>query len=125
VLQVRRRTIVYNIPSDAQGEAKRSICVGSRAFKGLALKILTEKYFVWKSHKIRRETRGSPGECDFLRNPLAYNKTNKQNNIKLYLICLECTNDDPYGTSHGVEHDCVRFYMGNKKVDKKNKHNCI
>jgi hypothetical protein len=34
--------------------------------------MLIEKYFVWKNHKIKRETRG---ERDFLRNPLAYNKT--------------------------------------------------
>jgi hypothetical protein len=49
--------------------------LGGGFVQGLALKILIEKYFVWKFHKIKRETRGSPGECDLLRNPLAYNKT--------------------------------------------------
>jgi hypothetical protein len=43
--------------------------------RGLALKTLIENYFAWKSHRIKRETCGSTGECDFLRNLLAYNKT--------------------------------------------------
>jgi hypothetical protein len=43
--------------------------------QGLTLKILIKKYFVWIFPKIKHETRGSPGECDLLRNPLAYNKT--------------------------------------------------
>jgi hypothetical protein len=42
-------------------------------FQGLALDTFIEKYFVRKSHKIKRETCGSPGECDFSRNPLTCN----------------------------------------------------
>jgi hypothetical protein len=61
-----------HIPSAKVGVRRRQ----NGAFvQGLTLKILIEKYFVWKSHKIKLETHGSPGECDFLRNPLAYNKT--------------------------------------------------
>jgi hypothetical protein len=87
-------------------KAKRGICLAPRIFKGLVLKILIEKYFVRKSHKIKREICLTSAISRGIRWRVV-KKSIKKTKI-LYLTRHVYTNDDPYDTPHSMETEMHR-----------------